>query len=161
MTYIEELAGVIHKLHGVKATHRESVPVKDVYNGQTVWDGVVEVFDLHGHAKANKIMPGRTIRTILRIQSATLPCFIFPRQYRQKPPSKWLSCRSSKAMPQPKPKKVGRPKFPREKPKVILWSSVSNTDDLQADYRTQQKPAKRICPIGIRSTLGCQHWRRE
>jgi hypothetical protein len=30
------------------------VPVKEVFNGQTVWDGIVEVFDLHGHLKANK-----------------------------------------------------------------------------------------------------------
>jgi hypothetical protein len=53
MTYIEELKDVIRKLHGVESTHRESVPVKEVFNGQTVWDGIVEVFDLHGHPKAN------------------------------------------------------------------------------------------------------------
>jgi hypothetical protein len=46
---IEELQGVIQKLHGVKATHRESVPVKETWKGKTIWDGVVEVFDLHGH----------------------------------------------------------------------------------------------------------------
>jgi hypothetical protein len=53
MTYIEELKDVIRKLHGVESTHRESVPVKEVFNGKTVWDGIVEVFDLHGHPKAN------------------------------------------------------------------------------------------------------------
>ena len=53
MTYLEELAEVIQKLHGVRATHRQSVPVKEVFNGKTVWDGIVEVFDLHGHDKAN------------------------------------------------------------------------------------------------------------
>lgn len=53
MNYIEELRDVIHKLHGAKATHRESVPVKETFNGQTVWDGIVEVFDLHGHPEAN------------------------------------------------------------------------------------------------------------
>ena len=53
MTAIEELINVIHKLHGVRATHRQSVPVKEVFNGKTVWDGIVEVFDLHGHDKAN------------------------------------------------------------------------------------------------------------
>jgi hypothetical protein len=50
---IDELCETIHRLHGTKATHRESVPVKEVFEGQTVWDGVVEVFDLHGHPKAN------------------------------------------------------------------------------------------------------------
>ena len=53
MTYIEELKSIIHKLHGATATHRESVPVKEVFNGETVWDGVVEVFHLKGHPTAN------------------------------------------------------------------------------------------------------------
>ncbi len=53
MTAIEELAEVIQKLHGARATHRASVPVKEVFNGKTVWEGIVEVFDLYGHAKAN------------------------------------------------------------------------------------------------------------
>ncbi len=53
MTYIEELQEIIHKLHGVRSTHRASVPVKEVFNGKTVWEGIVEVFDLHDHPKAN------------------------------------------------------------------------------------------------------------
>ena len=53
MSHIDELKTVIHKLHGAKATHRESVPVKEVWLGQTVWDGIVEVFDLHNHPDAN------------------------------------------------------------------------------------------------------------
>jgi hypothetical protein len=55
MTYVEELRSVIRKLHGVEATHRESVPVKEVFNGQTVWEGLVEVFDLKDHPKTNRI----------------------------------------------------------------------------------------------------------
>lgn len=54
MTVIEELQGVIQKLHGVKATHRESVPVKETWQGKTIWDGVVEVFELHGHPHTDK-----------------------------------------------------------------------------------------------------------
>jgi len=53
MTSIGELIDVIQKLHGVRATHRQSVPVKEVFSGKVIWDGIVEVFDLHGHAKAN------------------------------------------------------------------------------------------------------------
>ena len=49
MRHIEELKGVIREVHGAEATHRESVPVKEVFRGQTVWEGTVEVFDLHGH----------------------------------------------------------------------------------------------------------------
>lgn len=54
MNYIEELKATIHRLHGVKATHVESVPIKEAFQGQTVWEGIVEVFDLHNHPKANK-----------------------------------------------------------------------------------------------------------
>ena len=53
MTPIEELKEVLLKLHGVHSTHRASVPIKEVFNGKTVWEGIVEVFDLHGHDKAN------------------------------------------------------------------------------------------------------------
>ena len=53
MNHIDELRDAIRKLHGAKATHRESVPVKEVFNGETVWDGIVEVFHLEGHPKAN------------------------------------------------------------------------------------------------------------
>jgi hypothetical protein len=52
MSYIEELRDVILHLHGAKATHVESVPVKEMFQGETVWDGIVEVFDLHGHSTA-------------------------------------------------------------------------------------------------------------
>jgi hypothetical protein len=52
-TQIEEMRDVIHKLHGGTATHTESVPVREVFQGKTVWDGIVEVFHLEGHPKAN------------------------------------------------------------------------------------------------------------
>jgi hypothetical protein len=54
MSNIEELRGIIRKLHHAKATHVESIPVKEVFQGQTVWDGVVEVFDLKGHPKTHR-----------------------------------------------------------------------------------------------------------
>ena len=53
--YIAELQGVIRHLHGVEATHVESVAVKERFQGKTVWDGVVEIFELHGHPKAQRI----------------------------------------------------------------------------------------------------------
>lgn len=54
MSYIQDLQDVIRKLHGVESKHFSSVPVKEVYQGQTVWDGVVEVFELTGHPKATR-----------------------------------------------------------------------------------------------------------
>ena len=52
--HIEELKDVIRRLHGAEATHVESVPVKETFQGKTVWEGVVEVFELIGHPKAPK-----------------------------------------------------------------------------------------------------------
>ena len=53
VAHIQDLKDVIRILHGVESTHRQSVPVKETFNGKTVWEGIVEVFDLHGHPKAN------------------------------------------------------------------------------------------------------------
>ena len=53
--YIAELREVIQRLHGVKATHVESVPVREAFQGRTVWEGIVEVFEIHGHPKASKV----------------------------------------------------------------------------------------------------------
>ena len=54
MNYIEELRDVIKRLHGVESAHLESVPIKEVFQGKTVWEGIVEVFDLKGHPKATR-----------------------------------------------------------------------------------------------------------
>lgn len=54
MTYIEELRDVIRRLHGVESTHVESVPIKEMFQERTVWEGVVEVFELIGHPRAPK-----------------------------------------------------------------------------------------------------------
>jgi hypothetical protein len=53
--YISELRGVIRRLHGAEPTHLESVPVTETFGGQTVWDGIVEVFELKGHPKASRV----------------------------------------------------------------------------------------------------------
>jgi hypothetical protein len=55
MTHIQELRDAIRRLHGAKATHLESVPVIESFQGQIVWDGVVEVFRLTGHSKTDRI----------------------------------------------------------------------------------------------------------
>jgi hypothetical protein len=53
--HIEELQDVVVRLHGAEARHVESVPVKEQHEGKTVWEGVVEVFDLTGHPKTNRV----------------------------------------------------------------------------------------------------------
>ncbi len=42
------------QLHNCSATWRETVPVREVFQGKTIWQGNVEVFDLAGHPKAKR-----------------------------------------------------------------------------------------------------------
>lgn len=83
MSYIEELRDVIHELHGVHSTHIQSVPVTERFRGETIWDGIVEVFELHGHPQATHAyawshdtddpkQPRRTV-TVLKIPPAVSP----------------------------------------------------------------------------------------
>ena len=83
MNYIEELQDVIRKLHGSEATHIETVPIKETHQGQTVWEGQVEVFDLHDHPQTSRVYawthetdnadtPRRTV-TVLHVPPVTSP----------------------------------------------------------------------------------------
>ena len=83
MNLIDELKEVIRELHGTEASHVETVPVKEVFQGQTVWEGDVEVFELADHPKADRVYawshetndpdsPRQHI-TVLQIPPATTP----------------------------------------------------------------------------------------
>jgi hypothetical protein len=50
--YIAQLKLKIESAHGCSATWRQSVPVHELLDGKTAWEGYVEVFDLIGHPKA-------------------------------------------------------------------------------------------------------------
>jgi hypothetical protein len=52
--YLARLQTVIMQLHNCGAIWNESVPVKEMFNGKTLWDGEVEVFDLFDHPKAKR-----------------------------------------------------------------------------------------------------------
>src|ERR1700738_1150101 len=56
MTEVEpfELKTAIERMHGCTAILAQSVPVKETFDGSTVWEGVVHVFDLAGHPKATR-----------------------------------------------------------------------------------------------------------
>ena len=83
MSYIEELTDVIRKLHGAEPRHVETVPIKEMWQGQTVWEGEVEVFDLEGHPKTTRVYAwahetedadhSRRHVTVLHIPPATSP----------------------------------------------------------------------------------------
>ncbi len=51
---ITELKDAIRATHGCESLHVESVPVKEVFEGETALEGTVEVFDLVGHPKAKR-----------------------------------------------------------------------------------------------------------
>jgi hypothetical protein len=51
---LSQLKESVEKQHGGTATHVQSVPVKETFNSQTVWEGVVEVFDLDNHPRATR-----------------------------------------------------------------------------------------------------------
>jgi hypothetical protein len=51
---ITKLKDAIRATHGCESLHVESVPVKEIFEGQTARQGTVEVFDLIGHPKAKR-----------------------------------------------------------------------------------------------------------
>jgi len=51
---IPALVDAIRHMHGCEARWVDSVPVHETYEGKTVWDGEVQVFDLVGHPKATR-----------------------------------------------------------------------------------------------------------
>ena len=83
MNYIEELQNAIRQLYGAESTYVDTVPVKEVFQGETVWDGEVEVFDLSDYPGADRVYawaydtddsehPRRQV-TVLHIPPATSP----------------------------------------------------------------------------------------
>lgn len=50
----DQLKRAVESQHGGKASFVQSVPIHEEHNGQTVWDGLVAVFDLIGHPSANR-----------------------------------------------------------------------------------------------------------
>ena len=51
---METLTKAILDLHGCESTWLESVSVTETFQGQTVWEGTVQVFDLIGHSTATR-----------------------------------------------------------------------------------------------------------
>lgn len=51
---IDKLKDAVQVMHRCTASHVESVPVVEMFGTQTVWEGVVEVFQITGHPKAKR-----------------------------------------------------------------------------------------------------------
>jgi hypothetical protein len=52
--YKARLQLTIEHLHQCSATWRGFAPVIEIFRGQTLWKGNVEIFDLTGHSKAKR-----------------------------------------------------------------------------------------------------------
>src|SRR5205085_12458001 len=63
---IESLRRLVERAYNCKARHSSSTPVRDTFNGEVVWEGVVETFDLDGYATASR-------------------CYAFPFVHNEKP----------------------------------------------------------------------------
>ena len=50
----DQLREAVERMHGGTATLAQSVPVRETFEGKTVWEGVVHVFDLTGHPTATR-----------------------------------------------------------------------------------------------------------
>jgi len=46
---VDRLKQAVESQHGGTATFVQAVPVHETHNGETVWDGVVHIFDLRNH----------------------------------------------------------------------------------------------------------------
>lgn len=49
---ITELQDAIRAMHGCESTYERTEPVHEVFQGRTAWDGIVRVFTLIEHPKA-------------------------------------------------------------------------------------------------------------
>ena len=52
MNYIKAIQNAIRHTHGCESRHIKSELVDEEFKGQTVWVGVVEIFELIDHPKA-------------------------------------------------------------------------------------------------------------
>ena len=80
--YHTELKRAIKEVHGVTASHFETVPVKEVFRGEVAWDGEVEVFNVADHPKARQCFAwgvrrddgkGWDVTAVLAIPPVTTP----------------------------------------------------------------------------------------
>lgn len=51
---VDQLQRAVEAQHGGKAIFVDVLPLKEIWNGQTVWEGVVHIFDLRGHPEATR-----------------------------------------------------------------------------------------------------------
>ena len=51
---LDQLREAVERMHGGTAAVAQSVPVRETFEGKSVWEGVVQIFDLTGHPTATR-----------------------------------------------------------------------------------------------------------
>jgi desulfoferrodoxin (superoxide reductase-like protein) len=74
--YLERLQMVIQHLHHCDSKHLKTVPVHEIFNGETVWEGKVEVFAVT-HPKTTRCYawatPNGDFTAVLGVAPITTP----------------------------------------------------------------------------------------
>jgi hypothetical protein len=52
--YLSQVQIEVSRMHNCGAVHVTTIPVRETIQGATVWQGEVEVFDLHKHPRATR-----------------------------------------------------------------------------------------------------------
>jgi hypothetical protein len=50
----QQLHQAVESMHSCRAKLAQTVPVREIFQGEPVWEGIVHVFDLEGHPKATR-----------------------------------------------------------------------------------------------------------
>ena len=51
---IDSLKRLIEKAYNCKANHAASTPIREMFRGELVWEGVIETFDLEGVVNSSR-----------------------------------------------------------------------------------------------------------
>lgn len=79
MNHIEQLKELIEREYATTAKHVEAVPVHETFEGETIWDGEVEVFEVPEFPNADLVFAwafednGEQQVTVAQIPPATTP----------------------------------------------------------------------------------------
>lgn len=80
MNTIEQLKKLIEQEYGTTAKHVETVAVHETFQGETIWDGEVEVFEVPEFPNADRVFAwafdddnGEQQVTVAQIPPATTP----------------------------------------------------------------------------------------
>lgn len=78
--YIQTLQSLIEREYSTTAKHVETVPVLETFEGETIWDGEVEVFEVPEFPGADRVFAwafegddGQQQVTVAQIPPATSP----------------------------------------------------------------------------------------